>query len=137
MKIEAHDKSKKEEEMLRLLKFGTVMVFVDSRHGDVAVPEQFKNDFQLRLNFDYAFEIDDFQVLPDRIEGSLSFNRKNFFCIIPFDAIYLMLNHFTRQGSLFVESVPSEMLDAFSTMSVTPGKNKKPGRNRSHLRVVK
>lgn len=138
MKIETYDKSKKMDEMLRLLKFGTVMVFLDSRYSDVVVPEHLKNDYQLRLNFDYSYEIDDFQVLPDRIEASLSFNKKNFFCIIPFEAVYLFLNHFTKQGSLFVESVPEEMLNAFVTSSPKEQARSKPAKgNRSHLRVVK
>lgn len=138
MKIETYDKSKKMDEMLRLLKFGTVMIFLDSRYPDVIVPEHIKNDYQLRLNFDYSYEIDDFQVLPDRIEASLSFNKKNYFCIIPFDAVYLLLNHFTKQGSLFVESVPEEMLNAFVTTSSPDQARPKPAKgNRSHLRVVK
>lgn len=117
MKIETYELAKKEEEMLRLLKHGTVMVFVDSRREGVVVPDYLKNDFQLRLNFDYAFEIDDFQVLPDRIEASLSFNKKNFFCVLPFEAVYLIINHFIQQGSLFTESIPVEMLESFAGLN--------------------
>ncbi len=117
MKIETYDLAKKEEEMLRLLKHGTVMVFVDSRREGVLVPEHLKGDFQLRLNFDYAFEIPDFQVLPDRLEASLSFNKKNFFCVLPFESVYLMINHFIQQGSLFTESIPVEMLEAFAGLN--------------------
>lgn len=115
MKIQTHPVSDKQHMALEYLKFGTIMVFVDSRHEGVIVPEYLKNDYQLRLNFDYAFEIDDFQILKDRFEASLSFNRKNFFCVVPMDAVYLILNHATERGALFVESVPSEMLSLFTT----------------------
>ena len=117
MKIETYDDSKKQDELLRLLKFGTVMIFIDSRQKEVLVPEHLKGDFQLRLNFDYSYEIDDFQILPDRLEASLSFNKKNFFCVIPFGAVYLVLNNFIKQGSLFVESIPIEMLTTFADIS--------------------
>jgi hypothetical protein len=114
MKINTFASVEKQSQMLELLKYGTVMAFVDSRHPSVAVPDYLKGDYQLRLNFDYAFEIEDFRVLPDRLEASLSFNRKNFFCVIPFDAVYLLLNHSVEQGSLFVDSVPMEMLELFA-----------------------
>jgi hypothetical protein len=114
MKISTFPSSEKQAQMLELLKYGTVMAFVDSRHKDVLVPDYLKNDFQLRLNFDYAFEIDDFRVLPDRLEASLSFNKQNFFCVIPFGAVYLLLNHSIQRGSLFAENVPVEMLEIFS-----------------------
>lgn len=116
MKIATFPTAEKQTQMLELLKFGTVMVFVDSRHKDVVVPDYLKSDFQLRLNFDYAFEIDDFRVLPDRLEASLSFNKKNFFCVVPFEAVYLFINHGVERGSLFTESVPVEMLEVFAAM---------------------
>lgn len=114
MKISTFPSTDKQSQMLELLKYGTVMAFVDSRHKDVVVPDYLKNDFQLRLNFDYAFEIDDFRVLPDRLEASLSFNKQNYFCVIPFSAVYLLLNHSIQRGSLFAETVPVEMLEIFS-----------------------
>lgn len=115
MKITTHLSKEKQSQMIELLKYGTVMVFIDSRHPDVLVPDQHKNDYQLRLNFDYDFQIDDFRVLPDRLEASLSFNQQDFFCVVPFTAVYLMVNHEIQRGSLFVDSVPVEMLELFAT----------------------
>ena len=164
MKIQTHPVTDKQSMALEYLKFGTIMVFVDSRHEGVKVPEYLKNDYQLRLNFDYAFEIDDFQVLKDRLEASLSFNRKDFFCVIPMDAVYLILNHATERGALFVESAPTEMLSLFATqtslqpVAATPDATPpvaqaatsntaseaapkqgadKPAAKKSHLRLVK
>jgi len=115
MKIETHSDAERQSQMLKLLQFGTVMIFVDSRHPDVVVPEHLKGDFQLRLNFDYAYEVDDFRVLPDRLEASLSFNQKNFFCVIPFKAVYLLVSHSIQHGVLFTQSVPIEMLEYFAS----------------------
>lgn len=115
MKIETHADSEKQAQMLKLLQYGTVMVFVDSRGQAVMVPEHIKTDYQLRLNFDYAYEVDDFRVLPDRLEASLSFNHKNFFCVIPFSSVYLLVSHTIQHGVLFTQSVPIEMLEYFAS----------------------
>lgn len=114
MKIETHPDSDKQAQILKLLQFGTIMVFVDSRQKGVMVPDHLKNDYQLRLNFDYAYEVEDFRVLPDRIEASLSFNHQNYFCVIPFEAMYLVVSHTIKHGVLFAQSVPIEMLEYFA-----------------------
>lgn len=114
MKINVLQDLEKYSQMLKFLQFGTVMVFLDSRHPDVVVPEHLKGDPQLRLNFDYAYEIDDFRILPDRLEASLSFNRVNFFCVIPFDAVYLFVSHSIKFGVFFEQSVPPEMVAYFA-----------------------
>lgn len=114
MQIQTSPDSHKQAEMLKLLQKGTVMLFVDSRHKDVLVPPHLKDDFQLRLNYDYAYQIHDFQVFADRVEASLSFNQRNSFCVVPFEAVYLMVSHATQQAVLFLHSAPVEMLDYFS-----------------------
>lgn len=114
MKIETQPDHQKQSQILKLLQFGTVMVFVDSRREDVLVPTHLKGDYQLRLNFDYAYEVDDFRILPDRLEASLSFNHQDFFCVIPFEAVYLVVNHGIKHGVLFTHSVPVEMLEYFA-----------------------
>ncbi|HLD44548.1 MAG TPA: hypothetical protein VJC18_03875, partial [bacterium] len=114
MKIDIYKSDEKQAQMQKFLQYGTVMVFVDSRHPEVMVPGYLKGDYQLRLNFDYAYELEDFRVLADRIEASLSFNKKDFFCVLPYEAVYLMVNHSIQRGSLFVETVPVEMLQFFA-----------------------
>lgn len=118
--------------MLELLKFDTVMVFIDARHEGVKVPEPHNGQFDLRLNFDYEFGIDDFRVLPDRLEASLSFPEGEFFCVVPFEAIYLIVCHAIQRGSLFVESVPSEMLHFF----FDPSKQDVPAEARKPFKVI-
>lgn len=128
MHIEVYPNPEKQKQMLELLKFDTVMVFLDARHPDVKVPESHKNQFDLRLNFDYEFGIEDFRVLPERIEATLSFPGGHEFCVIPFSAVYLMVCHAVSRGSLFPESVPNEMLEFFfdPKMKNLPQEIKKP-----------
>ncbi len=119
MKILPFTDAEKQAQMLHLLKMGTVMVFIDARRPNVIIPEKHAGDFQLRLNFDYAFEIGDFKVLPDSLEATLSFNQIDFFCRIPFSAVYLMICHESQVGGLFPESIPKEMMDFFSVETRT------------------
>lgn len=114
MNIEAFPNKEKQNKILQLLQFGTVMVFVDSRNDDVKVPQHLKNDYQLKLNFDYDFNIADFRVLEDRLEASLLFDGQRQFCSVPFPSIYMLLNHETNNGYIFPESVPIEMLEFFA-----------------------
>ena len=113
MQIQVFEPKDKQKQVLELLKFDTIMVFIDARNENVKVPESLKAQFDLRLNFDYEFGINDFRVLPDRIEASLSFAEGEFFCVIPFEAVYLILCQAVNRGCLFVETVPNEMLDFF------------------------
>lgn len=109
MKIIRSISSEKRAQFERLLAKGTVMAFVDARKGGVCVPPQHMGNPQLPLNFDYAFQIPDFRILNHRIEVSLSFNKKDFFCIIPFHSIYAFTSRFTGEIVVFPDSVPKEI----------------------------
>lgn len=106
MKLTESPKSEKKIHLERLLAKGTVMIFVDSRRPEVVVPPTHQNNVQLLLNLDYAFEIPDFKIADDHIEASLSFNRQNFFCIIPLDAIYAFNSKVLEEIVVFPEDVP-------------------------------
>ena len=100
MQIQVFEPKDKQKQVLELLKFDTIMVFIDARNENVKVPESLKAQFDLRLNFNYEFGINDFRVLPDRIEASLSFAEGEFFCVIPFEAVYLILCQAVNQPLL-------------------------------------
>ena len=112
------------------------MLFIDSRHKGVSVPENLKNDFQLRLNYDYSYQIADFQVFGDRVEASLSFNHRNYFCVVPFEAVYLMVSHTSQHAVLFLHSVPVEMLDYFSKEAKKQEKIQEQKDKRPSMKVV-
>ena len=40
--------------------------------------------------------------------------------MIPFEAVYMMVNHYIQHGVLFLDSVPPEMLDVFAGMREEP-----------------
>ncbi|EKD42723.1 MAG: hypothetical protein ACD_73C00041G0003 [uncultured bacterium] len=109
MKLLEGKSSEKKQNLEKLLDFGTVMVFVDTRKSGVELPAQHKGNPQLPLNLDYAFQIPDFKVFDDRVEASLSFNRQRYFCIIPLSAIYAISSKITTEAIVYAEDLPKDI----------------------------
>ena len=152
MKVTEAPQGDKKFHLERLLERGTVTVILDARADSVIVPPDYKANPKLPLNLDYAFEIPDFKIMDDRVEVSLSFNRKNFFCILPFAAIYILNSTAAVETVLFPENVPPDLLNSFlpvSTQTQPPltlvrdksekpkkEREKKEKKSRSHLKLV-
>ncbi|MBI2340471.1 MAG: hypothetical protein HYU99_08945 [Deltaproteobacteria bacterium] len=110
MKITHAPIDAKKMELERLLKNGTVMVLLDSRRFGVQAPQDHMGNPQLALNFDTMFNIPDFKILDDRIEATLEFGPMNFFCVIPFDAVYGYRPLSGDEAVVFPESVPKDLV---------------------------
>lgn len=115
MKLIHAPKEAKKIQLERLLQGGTVMVMLDARHSGVQVPSQHRGNPQLALNFDYLFNIPDFKILDDRIEATLEFGPMNFFCILPFSAVYGLHPLSGDEAIVFPESVPPDLAPPKST----------------------
>lgn len=126
MKLTHGVKEDKKGHLERLLQFGTVMIFVDSRREGVTVPPEHQSNPQLPLNLDYAFEIPDFKILEDRVEVSLSFNKKDFFCLLPFASIYGVRSIPAGEFVVFFDDVPAELLSTLPPQTPLPAEEKKP-----------
>jgi stringent starvation protein B len=109
MKIIEGIREDKKMHLERLLDKGTVMLFVDSRRPEVQVPDQHRDNPQLTLNLDYAFQIPDFKILEEGIEASLSFNRVRVFCRLPFNAIYALRSDSAGEMVFFIEDAPTDL----------------------------
>ncbi|MBX7149135.1 hypothetical protein K1X76_08605 [bacterium] len=105
--IQAPRKDKKQH-FERLMEKGTVMVFLDSRKTGVKVPDAHLANPQLCLKFNYAFEIPDFKITDDKIEASLSFGGRRFFCELPFDALFAVTLENGGEVVFFPEDLPGE-----------------------------
>lgn len=103
--IESPSKDKKAH-LLRLLNKGGVMLFIDARQKGIQVPSHLIGNPQLPLNLDYSFQIPDFRILEDRVEATLSFNRQNFFCVIPMPCIYAIRSHLAPEVIVFPDDIP-------------------------------
>lgn len=109
MKLLEGKSSEKKQNLEKLLDFGTVMIFVDTRKSGVELPPQHKGNPQLPLNLDYSFQIPDFRILDDRVEASLSFNRQRYFCSIPLPAIYAISSKITTEAIVYPDDLPKDI----------------------------
>ncbi|MBI4411429.1 MAG: hypothetical protein HY541_02970 [Deltaproteobacteria bacterium] len=152
MKLIHAPKEAKKIQFERLLKSGTVTVMLDSRQGGVQVPSRHMGNPQLALNFDYMYNIPDFKILDDRLEATLEFGPMNFFCVIPFSAVYSLRPLSGDEMVVFPESVPKDLVPPSAksppsppplavVKSPDPAEKKeepKPERKKGgHLRLVK
>ncbi|MFT4705197.1 MAG: hypothetical protein ACI81R_002905 [Bradymonadia bacterium] len=93
----------------RLVEAGLVMVKLDARARDVSVPDQFEGVPQLHLNFSHRFNIDDFTWDEDSVRASLSFDTGDFYCVVPWSAIYVMECEAVDAIHIFPDSFPEEL----------------------------
>ena len=102
----------KERELRALLERGVVMVHLDPRIDGVVVPPQFSRESALRLNVAYAFNLPAFEITKEGVYAILSFNRQNFGCTIPWQAVYaLTLPDESHEGMVWPDSMPLELKD--------------------------
>lgn len=110
MKVTQATKTEKKSHFERLLEKGVVTIFVNSHKESVAVPPRYLANHQLVLNMSYTFQIPDFKIFEDRVEVTLTFPENKFYCILPFDAIYVMTSQIAGETVIFPDEVPQELL---------------------------
>ncbi len=106
---EGENAEQKLEAFSRLVDGGTVMVTLDARRPGVSVPEQYAEDAQLNLNFCHDFQIPDFSYDESGVRASLSFNGRDVWCDVPWDAVYMMRSHESGDVLIFPSSLPEEI----------------------------
>jgi len=95
-----------------LLTRGPVLVHVDARRSEVAVPARFRADPSLVLRFGYNLSpaIGDLTVDDDAIAGTLTFAGQPFRCILPWSAVYAAMVEGEQRGTVWPEDVPEDVL---------------------------
>jgi stringent starvation protein B len=132
----------KRKELKRLLDDGMVMIVLDSRIEEVVVPEEFKNIPDLRLNLSWNFGLP-MKINDHGIFTTLTFSGKKFDCIIPWNAIFVVVPHRNGKPIYFPESTPLDILIAEETpekpkLEVVSNSNPEPSsKPRAKLSVVK
>ncbi|MFU8804489.1 MAG: ClpXP protease specificity-enhancing factor SspB [Bradymonadaceae bacterium] len=89
-----------------LIELGMVMVTLDSRVAGVEVPPQLRGLPELRLNFSHRFGIEDFAFDEQGVRGSLSFDGKAHYVVIPWHAVFMLYSH--SDGTVFLFDHPDE-----------------------------
>jgi stringent starvation protein B len=123
-----------------LLARGPVLVHVDARRSEVAVPPRFRADASLVLRFGHNLSpaIVDLTVDDDAIGGTLTFAGQPFRCILPWTAVYAAMVEGEQRGTVWPEDVPEDVLtgsSADATPSVMP-MVEEPRKRGGHLKLV-
>ena len=102
----------KKRTLEQLLSRGPVLVHVDARRAEVAVPPRFRADPSLVLRFGYSLSpaIADLTVDDEAIGGTLTFAGQPFRVILPWTAVYAAMVEGEQRGTVWPEDVPEDVL---------------------------
>lgn len=126
----------------QLLARGPVLVHVDARRAEVAVPSRFRADPSLVLRFGYNLSpaIGDLVVDDDAIAGTLTFSGQPFRCILPWTAVYAAMVEGEQRGTVWPEDVPEDVLTGGGEAPAAPPPAEEPppprAKRASHLKLV-
>ena len=100
----------KQQAFLALLKEGSTSLHLDARRPGVVVPEAFRSEAHLMLQYGYdlAIPIPDLEVDEYGVRATLSFSRTPHLTVIPWTAVYAIASVDGR-GVLYPEDVPGDV----------------------------
>lgn len=100
----------KKDVMLALLERSGVFVHLDPRIQGVIVPDGFRRQPELVLQFglNMAVPIKDLEVDDEAVSGTLSFARRPFWVKVPWSAIYALVSDEDQRGMVWPEDAPRE-----------------------------
>lgn len=117
------------------LESGVVLVAFDPRTPSTEIPSRFRGLSDLRLNFSYAYGIDDFRHDRDGIRATLMFPEGYFCCFVPWDSVFSIQSELMQKGSLWPDALPKELKVAIERPKAPARTN--PKIKRAHLKLVK
>lgn len=97
-----------------LLNHGIVIAQLNLRVGGCVLPEHLmKGPPQVRIDFSYKFGISDFTFDDTQIVATLSFNKVNFRCVIPWACVFGLSSDVVTEAVLWpMSALPFEKRDA-------------------------
>ena len=111
--------TKKKQIFKQLLDFGTVNIVFDARLEEIKIPQMFSCYNDLRLNFSYQFHIADFNFNDVGVWATLSFHEDDFFCFVPWVAVYAIKNlkddKYFCWPSSFPKDISQDLIDELGT----------------------
>ena len=106
----AEDRPSKRDAFMAFLAEGWVSIHLDARRPEVDVPDEFRSNGHLVLQYgrNMPIPIPDLQVGEDGIRATLSFSRLPHQTIIPWSSVYIVACTDGR-GVLYFEDVPEDV----------------------------
>ncbi|HVV82325.1 MAG TPA: ClpXP protease specificity-enhancing factor SspB [Kofleriaceae bacterium] len=95
-----------------LLGRGPVLIHLDARRADVAVPERFRGEAKLVLRFGYGLTppIPDLTVDEQGVSATLTFGGAPFHCVLPWASIYAAVADGEQRGMVWPDDIPEDLL---------------------------
>ena len=95
-----------------LLGKGPVLIHLDARRSDVAVPERFRSEAKLVLRFGHGLTppIPDLTVDEHGISATLTFGGSPFRCVLPWAAVYAAVADGEQRGMVWPDDIPEDLL---------------------------
>ncbi len=100
----------KKDVAIALLQKSSVYIHLDPRHEGVRVPPWLKQrvPLVLQVGLNMAVRIPDLDVGDDALSCTLSFQRRPYFCFIPWSAVYALVGE-DQRGMVWPDDVPREV----------------------------
>ncbi len=100
----------KKDVAIALLEKSSVYVHLDPRHEGVRVPPWLKQrvPLVLQVGLNMAVRIPDLEVGDEALSCTLSFQRRPYFCFIPWSAVYAIVGE-DQRGMVWPDDVPTEV----------------------------
>lgn len=80
----------KRRRLEHFLNGGLVGISVNPKVAGVDLPEHLMTENKVDLNLSYGFKLPAFHITNDEVRATLSFNKKEYFCIMPWSSIFYM-----------------------------------------------
>jgi hypothetical protein len=115
MSNSTHPLPRKKDVAMALLQGPSIFIHLDPRKPEVVVPAYFKKQPQLvlQVGLNMAISIPDLKVDDEGVTCTLSFNRRPFWCRLPWTAIYALVGEALEgedmKGMLWPDDVPAEI----------------------------
>ena len=114
------DSAEKKTAFQDMLERGLTMLHIDARHDAVDVPEHFRLDHHLRLNYSYRFFLDTFEITDDGVQASLSFGGVPHLTIVPWSAVFACSSHVTGEWRVWPDDMPVELMAQAVAFPLSP-----------------
>jgi stringent starvation protein B len=111
------------------------MIHLDARRPGVAVPEHLKKEPHLLLNLSYRFSPPDLTVSEWGVRQTLTFGGVAFTVAVPWNALYAISSHATKEFYMYPDDMPPELL-ASQAQGLSAEEAPEAGTVRATLREV-
>lgn len=110
----------KKARTLECLEKGMTQLHLDARRPGVLVPEKFRHEHHLVLNFSYRFDPPDLTVSDWGVRQTLSFGGSRFTVAVPWSALFALASLVTRDFWMYPDEMPEELASAATEKAQLP-----------------